>query len=125
MKRNTAQSTQHEADVAHDNVEANNKRVDVQRKTTVIKSTGETSGKRTNTKAQVTQTKKASKKPVKKQSKSALIKQGLCPHCEIKLPTFDAKTHRATCPKCQHIVYFLSSSALTCITCRNERNKKS
>jgi uncharacterized paraquat-inducible protein A len=69
------------------------------------------------------QNKKTTNQATKKHSKSALIKAGRCPHCEVKLPAFDAKSHRATCPKCQHIIYFLSPRALGCITCR--RNKKS
>jgi hypothetical protein len=60
--------------------------------------------------------KKAKSTSVKKTSKSGLIKQGLCPHDETKL-TFDKKTHRATCSKCGHVIYFKSNTALGCLTC--------
>lgn len=52
----------------------------------------------------------------KKLSKSGAIKQGICPHCEIKLPAFNEK-HRSTCEKCGHVFYYKSDRAIGCLTC--------
>jgi uncharacterized OB-fold protein len=92
-------------------------KINKQRKTTkasppATKSTGKTPKKQSDTKSHA--------KPM---SVAASIKAGICPHDRTKLPALNEK-HRSTCPKCGHVVYYLSARAIGCLTCRKERKAK-